>query len=72
MLEGYCEENSLPPGWLKLIPMIFKRREIVLYVAVHRGLDLDSENFARKYLNGRREAIENKIPYLDIEFAGLA
>ncbi len=71
--EGYREYNHLDSRWLELIPLILKRREIILYVAIHRGMDTDNlGDWGRRYLDGRRERIENNVPYLDIDFSEFA
>lgn len=71
--EGYREYNNFDSRWVDLIPLILKRREMVLYVAVHRALDTDNpDQWTRRYLDGRRERIENDVPYLDIDFSEFA
>lgn len=73
MFEGYHEYNHLEKRWLDLIPLILKRREMILYVAVNRGMDLDNPgDFAVRYMDGRRERIEGDVPYLDIDFTEFA
>jgi len=73
MLTGYRQENSIDPSWLEIIPAILKRREIILYVAIHRGFDLnDPGEWATRYLAGRRERIEKDAPVLEIDFAACA
>lgn len=73
MFEGYNEENTLDARWLEVIPMILKRREIVLYVAIHRGMDMnDLDEWCMRYMDGRRERIENNISVLDIDYSAFA
>jgi Ser/Thr protein kinase RdoA (MazF antagonist) len=69
LLEGYRTENSLDNRWLELIPMILKRREILLYVAIHRGYDkADFDEWCLKYLGGHRQRIEDRVPVLDLDW----
>lgn len=68
-LDGYRTENSLDNRWLELIPMILKRREIILYVAIHRGYDINNLNdWCTRYMAGRRERIENRVPVIDLDW----
>jgi len=69
-LEGYRTENSLDNRWREVIPMILKRREMVLFVAIHRGFDADEfDDWCRRYLDGRRERIRDRVPYLDLDWS---
>jgi Ser/Thr protein kinase RdoA (MazF antagonist) len=73
MLTGYRRENTLDTRWLELIPTILKRREIVLYVAIHRGLDIDNPGeWAQRYIDERKPRIEDNVPVLDIDFSEFA
>lgn len=73
IFAGYREYNELDSRWLELIPLVLKRREIILYVAINRGKDTDNpDEFCRRYMEGRRERIENNVPYLDIDFTEFA
>jgi len=68
-LEGYRTENSLDNRWLELMPMILKRRELVLYVAIHRGFDIDNfDEWCTNYINGHRKRIEARTPVLDLDW----
>ncbi|HUU46058.1 MAG TPA: phosphotransferase [Acidobacteriota bacterium] len=72
-LAGYQEENELDSGWSELMPLILKRREIILYVAIHRGMDMENlDEWCTRYMDGRRERIEDHVPYCDIDFAACA
>jgi len=72
ILRGYAEENTLDKRWLNLIPTILKRREILLYVAIHRGFDMDNlDGWCQRYMDGRRERIEQNVPVLDIDFSDI-
>ena len=68
--RGYNQKNRLDSVWLQAIPLILKRREILLYVAIHRGMDMDNlDEWCTRYLDGRKERIENDVPVLDIDFS---
>ena len=73
MFGGYREENALDARWLEIIPMILKRREIILYVAIHRGMDMNNlDEWCTRYMDGRKERIENNVPVLDIDYSEFA
>ena len=68
-LAGYRSENDLDPRWLARIPLFLKRREMDLYIVIHRSIDLANPGaWAASFLDGRREKIENDVPYVDIDF----
>lgn len=70
LMEGYSRENVLGDRWLKEIPRFLKLREIDLYIAIHRSLDLnDLDPWCASYMKNRREKILNDVPYVDMEFA---
>ncbi|MCP5094974.1 MAG: phosphotransferase, partial [Chloroflexi bacterium] len=68
--QGYCEENQLDPVWLKEIPHFLKLREIDLYAVIHRSFDLDNLNdgWVAQFMNGRKQNIEQAIPYINTDF----
>lgn len=68
-MKGYLSEYQLPLDELRKIPIFLKQREIILYAAVlqaYRGVDFDE--WANWYMTGRREKIEQGIPFLDMDF----
>lgn len=70
LLEGYRAENSLDRRWREVIPMILKRREIVLFVAIHHGYNDDQfDAWCRRYLDGRKERIRDRVPFLDLDWS---
>ncbi len=70
MMEGYREYNDLGNDWIQFLPLILKRREILLYIAVHRGMDVDNpDEWTKRYLDGRRERIEQNVSYLDLDWS---
>ncbi len=72
-LPGYYSEFDLDPAWFQEIPIFLKRREIDLYAVIHRSFDVENldDPWCKWYLDGRKDNLENEIPYLDFDFAGL-
>jgi len=72
-LQGYRKEMELGGGWLREIPYFLKLREIDLYAAIHRSFDLDNIDnpWVASYMNGRKERIEDNVPFIQFDFAQL-
>ena len=71
-LEGYAAENALEREWLARIPMFLTRREIDLYIMIHRSLDLDRlDAWPASFMRNRREKIAGEVAYVDIDFEAL-
>ncbi len=69
LMEGYSLENSLDPAWLQEIPRFLKLREIDMYIAIHRSMDIDNlDAWCTSYMHGRREKILDDVPYAAISF----
>jgi Ser/Thr protein kinase RdoA (MazF antagonist) len=67
-MHGYRAENELDPAWQQEIPHFMKLREIDLYAVIRRDYDsLQGNAWAETFLHGRRERIEQGIPYLEID-----
>lgn len=70
-LHGYAAENRLDPPWLETIPLFFKVRELELFAVAYRSFD-DPENIENawlaQFMRGRRERVENDVPYVDFDF----
>jgi Ser/Thr protein kinase RdoA (MazF antagonist) len=73
-LRGYRRENRLAPVWLGEIPHFLKLREIDLYAIIHRSFDVDNLDnpWCQRFMQGRKERIENDVPYIDFPFESLA
>jgi Ser/Thr protein kinase RdoA (MazF antagonist) len=72
-LRGYSLENKLDPRWLAALPYFLKLREIDLYALIHRSFDLDSlDPWCARYMAGRKEKIENEVPYIEFDWDSLA
>ncbi len=66
---GYRRENTLAPEWLKMIPVFLRLREMDLYIAIHRSMDIDNLTpWCASFMDGRREKILKEQPYVDIDF----
>ncbi|MBL4937616.1 phosphotransferase [Clostridium sp. YIM B02515] len=71
-LKGYCENKALDSFWLKQIPLFVKLREIILYIAIVRSRDLnDLDEWSMNFMKGRKERIENRIPFIEIDYSKL-
>ena len=72
-LPGYFSVNKLDPNWFEKIPLFLKRRELDLYAVIHRSFDVETmdDPWCIWYLDGRKERLEEEIPYLDFDFSQL-
>jgi amicoumacin kinase len=70
--SGYREENRLDPRWLAELPHFLKLREIDLFAEI---LFMDGENpehpWSAGYLKGRRERIEQDLPFIEYDWESL-
>jgi Ser/Thr protein kinase RdoA (MazF antagonist) len=73
-LQGYRRENRLDPVWLKQLPCFLKMREIDLYAIVYRSFDVNNldDPWVASYMEGRKQRIENDVPFIDFDFESLA
>lgn len=73
-LPAYVSECSLEGAWLDKIPFFLKLREIDLYAVIHRSFDVEhlDDPWCRRYMDGRRERIEEGLPFVDFDFRNLA
>lgn len=64
-LSGYRLENDIDVEWLARIPHFLKLREIDLYVAIHRSMDVNNldDPWCADFMRGRMPNIENDVPY---------
>lgn len=69
LMEGYQRENALDSRWIAEIPRFLKLREIDLYIAIHRSMDLNNlDNWTAGFMKDRREKILNNVPFVDMQF----
>ena len=72
-IVGYQIENEFDLAWLEMIPKFLKIREIELYMIIHRSFDVETmeDEWNLRYMNGRKERIENDVPVVDVDFSQL-
>lgn len=72
-LRGYQRENSFPTEWFAQIPHFLKLRELELYALIHRSHDVNNLThwWDIRYMAGRKARIENDVPFIESDFAGL-
>jgi Ser/Thr protein kinase RdoA (MazF antagonist) len=72
-MMGYRRENTLGSEWLVQIPHFLKLREIDLYAAIHRSLDLDNlDAWCASFMKDRKHKIENDVPYVVLDWGSFA
>jgi len=72
-LRGYREYNRLDPRWLPELPHFLKLREIDLFAAILYTMGETPEDaWCARFMNGRREEIENDIPFIQYDWDSLA
>lgn len=49
-MKVYQKVNQIDTFWLKQMPYFLKLREIILYIAVHRSLDVKTNVWLRNIL----------------------
>jgi len=70
LLEGYAQEYNLAPHWLREMPVFLKLREIDLYIAIHRSLDLNNlDPWCARYMENRKTKIETRQPFVDLDWS---
>lgn len=71
-LRGYRQMFAIEPAWLAQLPHFLKLREIDLYGVIYRSFD-DVDNienpWVARFMAGRRERIEQDVPYVTLPFA---
>ena len=72
-LAGYTSECEIETDWLAKIPQFLKLREIDLYAVILRefGENWDTDPWNAGYMEGRKECIEQRIPYIEYDFVRL-
>lgn len=67
-MKGYLSINNLSLDDYLKIPLFLKLREIILYIVLHRTIDIENNNFAKVYINRYRDRIINKTPFLNLDY----
>ena len=71
-LLEYRQHNRLDPHWLAELPYFLKLREIDLFAAILFTFgEKPDGNWERNYMDGRREKIENDVPYIEYDWKSL-
>jgi amicoumacin kinase len=71
-LFGYNHENRLAPFWIDQLPLFLKLLETGIYAEVYRFAgDSRPGSWVGKFMAGRKERIEENLPYIDIDFSGV-
>lgn len=69
-MKGYNKKNSLTPFWLKHIPVFLTLHVILCYNIISYECDLNNlDNWCQKFMNKRKHALENNIPFADIDLS---
>lgn len=68
-VTGYREENEIELWWLENLPDFMKLREIDLYAVITREKIHEANDWCRRFMNGKKERIENDIPVIDMDFS---
>lgn len=71
-IKGYERENSFQHDWLGQLPLFLKLREFILFLAIKRSFsDLEMDDWCRSFMSGRKERLEQGVPFIDFDFAKL-
>ena len=71
-LAGYRAETAIDDAWIARIPLFLKLRELELYAAIHRSMDLDNlDPWCASFMTNRKHKLEADIPYFDLDMRQL-
>jgi Ser/Thr protein kinase RdoA (MazF antagonist) len=70
-IEGYSEENESGSLMWHHMHDFLRLRELSLYAVIHAHMDPSKPDgsLPRRFLRGRRERIEQGLPFVDLDFA---
>jgi len=71
LLGGYLAENKLDPVWFTQLPVFAKLLEINIFGSLGPAYIPGKDWWMDKFMPGRRERIQNDVPYLNINFKTL-
>jgi amicoumacin kinase len=63
LMKGYREENPMPDFWMEHLPLFLKLLEINIYDQIARYYPGQAGEWGAKFMPGRKERIENDLPY---------
>ncbi len=71
--RGYRNAHDLDRQWLVEIPWFMKLRELDTYAIVNRSMDPNhiDDPWARRFILGRRDRVNQGAPVVDLDFVGL-
>ncbi len=72
LLKGYRQENAIDGFWLGQIPIFLKLREMELYIIVYAEDAHNLNAWCRRFMEDRRDRIENDVPITDLDFTQFA
>ncbi len=68
-LSGYQEARPITPFWIARLPLFLKLLEISIYAQVYTFYDPEDHlSWVGKFMRGRRQRIEDGVPYVDLDF----
>lgn len=70
-LTGYLPEKSLSMFWLEQLPLFLKLLEINIYDRVAKFYPDDAGEWSPKFMPGRKERLEDNVPYVDLDYSTL-
>lgn len=73
LLRGYRSAYALDSAWQPRLPLFLKLAEIFTYAVIHRDFDVHAiaDPACATFMRGRKERIENDVPYLDLDLESL-
>lgn len=72
LLRGYCTQMPLNPLQIKHLPHFLKLLEIGVYAMLYRDYDpATPDGWVSKFMPGRRERIEQALPYVGLDFMAI-
>lgn len=67
-MKGYLEENNLAKEDFLLIDLFLKLREYVLYFVIHRSCNLETDEWAKRFVNFYRNRLIDDVRFVDIDY----
>jgi Ser/Thr protein kinase RdoA (MazF antagonist) len=72
LLKGYLTQKQIGSFWVKQLPHFLKLLEIGIYLMLYRSYDpATAYDWISKFMPGRKERIEQEIPYVDLNFEAI-
>ncbi|MFH0766573.1 MAG: phosphotransferase [Bacillota bacterium] len=67
-MKGYLTENKLSYEDMSMMQDFLKLRELVLYIVLYRSVDMEQNNFAKRYVDKYRNRIIHHVPFVELDF----